>query len=272
MAAVSYIYAVRSLQTVEAVEQLRSHVNRTYQRNEMNMSAFSLRYTYADALKFAVMYEHEEYVQHLLEHHAEDAFKEQACCPVVFIAVYSGFASIVELLCRHAQKANVVKNERCYIDSPGCTALENGKIPLQVAVELGMVDVTKILLRYGADLMASDRQVSILDRFLTSAVCKTDTQRHPHQFDVDSFGEGCMWQCVLQLLRCESKLTVNVRENLAKLAEMANEHLELDIDAPVRLQDQCRNCIRHYIGHQRLPLGISQLQLPTTLKKFIDFE
>ena len=250
----SFLDAVRTHEDIEEVERCRKGSTGTMDC-----------YSYADALKYAIMYGHSKYSEYLLERHVDEALRPAICCPLLMLAVRLDRPQLVEQLCRYSRAK---AEPDLYIDKPGCSAMECGRTALHIAAETGNLPITKILLQYGANTQATDDfgntplgRIFVIFRL-----------RSPHiNFNT--------LLCVHELLKCETKLGIEevsvlqrIMDNNDTWWDKLGEQWCRPQPGPFTLKHLCRCAIRSALSYPKLPEGVEQLGLPTMLWPFLSLQ
>lgn len=223
--------------------------------------------SYSSALRNAVIHNRVKSCQLLLEGHLEASLPPSVCCPLLLMAVRTSNLRIAQLLCHHGGRW---KSHRKYIDIPGCAAMECSRTALHLAVSLGNVAMTRLLIHFGAD-------AHVRDDFGYTPFHHLIFTLQPHQVTLRNFA------CAFELLKCEMSISAEELNALhemymSSISSMDNRLVDLTLvpdftldlrPGPFQLQHLCRVKIRETIGYPRLPQAYDDLPLPDVMKLYL---
>ncbi len=248
----SFHAAVRQHMSVDHIEEIRKQLNTR-----------ETPIILPDALKFAIMYNHNTYSEFLLKYHLDEALVPSVCCPLLLLSVRLDRPHITEQLCYYS-RSNIKYPQ--YINARGCSSMECKRTALHIAADMSSITIIRILIRYGANTKVKDKyNRTSLDQIL-------------HKLPSSHLSFNTV-RCAWELLRCEYALQPLAYEGWMRLvkrektwwARLQSEWQTLT-PGPFTLMQQCRHCIRNKIGYPKLPQEIRNLGLPHTLQMYLLME
>jgi hypothetical protein len=290
MTTIGLINAIRHRHPVIHIEKCRNKIKKGHWWDVPDYI-----YASSDALQLAVMYGNNEYVEYLLEHFIHESLTP-ACCPIIFTAIKMGADDMLEIFCKCVQEAQMLYRGVPYIDARGC-AMEDGRSPLHLTVQMGRVNACKILLKYGANPHVTDMHgLTALERGLQSLILSQDelenllqnattpglTEKHPVFVELKKKRQGI----VLSLLElCDFMVTTDSESKLYLRGMMRDcfnilpkeyfeaiihlNHLMENLFEPPSLVRVSRFTIRRHLWYQSLPHAVEHLALPPYLTHYV---